>query len=116
MRLRSGWYSLKLKAKPAEHPVVQRLDPVIITKHILEPIFKIYDQKTDDRISFIPSTNDITRIEKAIQEGDQSVLFTLHPVSPEELFDVADAGEVMPPKSTYVLPKLRSGLTMMKLS
>lgn len=116
MRLKSGWYTLKFKGEISSNRAVNRLDPVVLTHFILEPIFKIFDQKTDDRISFIPGKDPIEPFEKAIDNGFFSVLFTLHPVSPEELFAVSDAGEVMPPKSTYIEPKLRSGLTMMKLS
>jgi uncharacterized protein (DUF1015 family) len=116
MRLKSGWYILNIKGEVSGNRVIDSLDPVILTHLILEPIFKIFDQKTDDRISFIPGKDPIEPFEKAIDNGFFSVLFTLYPVSPEELFAVSDAGEVMPPKSTYIEPKLRSGLTMMKLS
>ena len=116
MRLKSGWYTLKLKVEIEQKRVIDGLDPVVLTNQVLEPIFNIYDQKTDERISFIPGKDPIDSFEKAIDNGFYSVLFTLYPVSPEELFAVSDAGEVMPPKSTYIEPKLRSGLTMMKLS
>jgi len=116
MRLKSGWYTLKLKGEIERKRAIDGLDPVVLTNQILEPIFNIYDQKTDERISFIPGKDPIDSFEKAIDNGFYSVLFTLYPVSPEELFAVSDAGEVMPPKSTYIEPKLRSGLTMMKLS
>ncbi len=116
MRLKSGWYTLKFKGKITGNRVIDSLDPVVLTNQILEPLFQIFDQKTDERISFIPGNDPIEPFEKAIDNGFYSVLFTLYPVSPEELFAVSDAGEVMPPKSTYIEPKLRSGLTMMKLS
>lgn len=116
MRLKSGWYILKFKGEITGNRVIDRLDPVVLTNQILEPLFQIFDQKTDERISFIPGNGPIESFEKAIDNGFFSVLFTLYPVSPEELFAVSDAGEVMPPKSTYIEPKLRSGLTMMKLS
>jgi len=116
MRLKSGWYSLRLKGVIEKKRAIDGLDPVVLTNQILEPIFQIYDQKTDKRIAFIPGKDPIEPFEKAIDNGFYSVLFTTFPVSPEELFAVSDAGEVMPPKSTYIEPKLRSGLTMMKLS
>lgn len=116
MRLKSGWYILKLKKEITGIRAIDKLDAVILTNRILEPIFEIHDQKTDERISFIPGKEPISAYEKAIDNGFYSVLFTLHPISPEDLFAVSDAGEVMPPKSTYIEPKLRSGLTMMKLS
>jgi len=116
MRLKSGWYILKCKKEIEGSRAIDKLDPVVLTNLILEPIFKIFDQKTDKRISFIPGKEPIQPFEKAIDNGFYSVLFTLYPVSPQELFAVSDAGEVMPPKSTFIEPKLRSGLTMMKLS
>jgi len=116
MRLKSGWYTLKFTGEIERNRAIDSLDPVVLTNQILEPIFNIYDQKTDERITFIPGKDPIEPIEKAIDNGFYSVLFTVYPVSPEELFTVSDAGEVMPPKSTYIEPKLRSGLTMMKLS
>ncbi len=116
LRLSNGWYSLKLKDKIVSDKVVEHLDPMILTKTILEPLFDIHDQKTDRRIQFIPGKDPIDRFEKSIDEGSTTALFTLHSTSTKQLFDVSDANEIMPPKSTYVEPKLRSGLTIMKLS
>lgn len=116
MRITKGWYSLKLKDKPESEKVVAHLDPMILTETILEPLFDIHDQKTDRRIQFIPGKESLERFEKSIDEGVTTVLFTLHSTSTEQLFAVSDANEIMPPKSTYVEPKLRSGLTIMKLS
>lgn len=116
LRLTSGWYELKLKHPYTAHREVDHLDAVIITKKALEPIFGIHDQKTDKRISFIPGNEPLEPVEKSIQSGSATALITLHGVSHEELFAVADAGEIMPPKSTWIAPKLRSGLTIMPLS
>ena len=74
------------------------------------------DQKTDRRIQFIPGKESLDRFEKGIDEGVITALFTLFSTSTEQLFAVSDANQLMPPKSTYVEPKLRSGLTIMKLS
>lgn len=115
MRLKDGWYILKLKAYPGGKDAYQHLDSVILTKTILEPIFGIYDQKTDPRIRFIPDTSELGSIEKSIETGKSTALFTMYGVSPEELFAVSDEGNTMPPKSTYIEPKLRSGLTIMPL-
>jgi uncharacterized protein (DUF1015 family) len=116
LRLTSGWYELKLKHPYVAHREVDHLDAVIITKKALEPVFGILDQKTDRRISFIPGNESLDPVEKAIKAGQVTALITLHGVSHEELFAVADAGEIMPPKSTWIAPKLRSGLTIMPLS
>ncbi len=116
MRLSSGWYRLSLKEEIVSKSVVEHLDPMILTQKILEPIFKINDQKTDRRINFIPGIKPLDPYEKSIDDGVDTVLFTLFHITAKELFAVSDAKEVMPPKSTYVEPKLRSGLTIMKLS
>lgn len=116
MRLSDGWYSLKLTDKIISDNVVDHLDPMILTRTVLEPVFHIMDQKTDRRIQFIPGKESLDPFEKGINEGVITVLFTLFSTSTEQLFSVSDANELMPPKSTYVEPKLRSGLTIMKLS
>lgn len=115
MRLSSGWYQLRLKDEITSESVVSHLDPMILTQTILEPIFHIHDQKTDRRISFIPGKQNLSKIEKSIDEGLTTALFTLFPVSTDEIFAVSDANDIMPPKSTFVEPKLRSGLTIMAL-
>lgn len=115
MRLASGWYRIKLKGQVVSDQVVEHLDPMILTRTVLEPVFEIHDQKTDRRISFVPGKQNIHKIEKSIDEGLTTALFTLFPISTDEVFAVSDAGEIMPPKSTFVEPKLRSGLTIMSL-
>lgn len=115
MRLASGWYGLRLKEPDFAHSKSEQLDAMILTRKILQPILGIEDQKTDKRIQFIPGNESIVAHERAIDKGAASVLFTLSKVDADELFDVADAGEVMPPKSTWIAPKLRSGLTVMSL-
>ena len=116
MRLSNGWYSLKLKDTIVSDKVVEHLDPQILTNTILEPLFDIHDQKTDRRIQFIPGKDPLDKFEKSIDQGLTTALFTLHSTTHKQLFEVSDAREIMPPKSTYVEPKLRSGLTIMKLS
>jgi len=116
LKLASGWYDLRLKEPYIAHKQVDHLDAVILTKKVLEPIFGILDQKTDKRISFIPGNEHLDRYEKMVEGGNAAALFTLYPVSHEELIAVADANEIMPPKSTWIAPKLRSGLTIMPLS
>lgn len=115
LRVKTGWYRLTLKNPFHGVKASEKLDAVIFTKKILEPQFGITDQKTDRRLQFIPGTADIKKYEDAIDSGKCTALFTLCKVDPDELFDVADAGEIMPPKSTWIAPKLRSGLTVMSL-
>lgn len=116
MRLASGWYALRLKKPVDSKSPVDQIDPMVLTQTILEPIFGIMDQKTDQRIDFIPENQSLNKLEKKLEQGGLSVIFTMHPLSTRELFAVADANEIMPPKSTYIEPKLRSGLTIMNLS
>jgi len=116
MRIASGWYSLRLKQSHHSNSKSEQLDAMILTRKILEPVYGITDQKTDKRIRFIPGNESLTTFENTIDSGSCSALFTLHKVDAEELFAVADAEEVMPPKSTWIAPKLRSGLTIMQLN
>lgn len=116
MRLASGWYTLRLKSPHRSETKSGQLDATILTEHILKPVFGIADEKTDKRIQFIPGNEPLGPVEIGINKGISTALFTLHRVDAEELFAVADAGEVMPPKSTWIAPKLRSGLTIMPLS
>ncbi len=116
LKLASGWYDLRLKEPFFAPQQVDHLDAMILTKKVLEPVFGILDQKTDKRISFIPGKDHLDEYEKMVDCGNATALFTLHPVSQEELIAVADANEIMPPKSTWIAPKLRSGLTIMQLS
>ncbi|MCH2215737.1 MAG: DUF1015 domain-containing protein [Flavobacteriales bacterium] len=115
LRLKGGWYSLKLRDFEGDGTAVSHLDAVILTKTILKPILNIKDQKRDKRIQFVPEGGDFDQIEKKIESGQCSALFTLCPVSSQELYDISDEGSTMPPKTTYIEPKLRSGLTIMNL-
>ncbi len=94
---------------------MSHLDSVILTETILEPILGIIDQKTDKRIQFIPGNLSLTPYEAAVDRGNAKALFTLCEVTAEELYAISDEGSTMPPKSTFIEPKLRSGLTIMNL-
>ncbi len=115
MRLRNGWYTLRLRQPLHAHNEVERLDAAILSEKILKPCLGIVDEKTDPRIQFIPGNLDLDPFIQTIDKGGASVLFTLFPVNADALFAVADVGGIMPPKSTWVAPKLRSGLTIMEL-
>jgi uncharacterized protein (DUF1015 family) len=115
MRLKDGWYSLRLKEYSGGKNAYAHLDSVILTESILKPIIGIVDQKTDPRIQFIPDTEEIGQYERMIDAGKSKALFTMHRVEPEELYAVSDEGSTMPPKSTYIEPKLRSGMVIMPL-
>lgn len=105
-----NWYKLTSKPGTWKEDPIGILDVSILQENILEPILGIKDQRTDKRIDFVGGIRGLQELEKRVDEGDMKLAFSLHPVSIEELFAVADSGEVMPPKSTWFEPKLRDGL------
>lgn len=110
MYLDGCWY--KLNAKPCSfddsHPV-KCLDVAVLQDYLLDPVLGIKDPRTDTRIDFVAGILGLEELEKRVN-SDMKVAFSLFPCSIKELMDVADIGEVMPPKSTWFEPKLRSGL------
>ncbi|MDJ0956771.1 MAG: DUF1015 family protein [Arenicellales bacterium] len=110
MCLHGDWYRLILESVPAphQHPL-QSLDVTILHDRILDPVLGITDVRTDDRLEYIPGDKGLPGLEQKCEEG-WAVGFACYPTSIGELMRVADSGEVMPPKSTYFDPKMRSGL------
>ena len=78
--------------------------------NVLDKLLGIKDPRTDTRIDFIGGIRGLAELEKRVDSGKMKVAFSLHPVSMQQLFDIADSGNVMPPKSTWFEPKLRDGL------
>ena len=115
MYIRGTWYSLVALPKNIVHDCVSRLDPAILSNNILAPILNITDEKTDENISFESGTTPLSKIAKKIDSGEYEVAFILKPISISALKEVADNNRFMPPKSTYIEPKLRSGLTIYSL-
>ncbi len=115
MYLDGKWYILKAKEGTyrAEDPV-ERLDVSILQKNLLSPILGIEDPRTDKRIDFVGGIRGLEELERRVAEG-MKVAFSMYPTTIEDLMDIADAGQVMPPKSTWFEPKLRSGLFIHKL-
>ncbi len=110
MYLKGKWYELHIKeGKEGKTDPVSSLDLSIYQKELLEPVLGIKDQKKDKRIDFIGGTDSIKKLERHVNETG-GVAFSFFPVSIDELLAVADAGMIMPPKSTWFAPKLRSGL------
>ena len=103
------WYLLKTKAQFKSEDPVSGLDVAILQDHILAPVLGIDDPKTDKRIDFVGGIRGIEELERRVKT-DCVVAFAMYPTSIHELFAVADAGLLMPPKSTWFEPKLRSGL------
>ncbi len=112
---RDGWHALWLPPAPTTAPPADRLDPARLSQLVLGPILGIHDLRTDPRIRFVPGTNSVHELQALVDQGTMEAAFHLQPVSFAELRAVADSGGTMPPKSTYVEPKLRSGLTVYSL-
>ena len=110
MYLDGQWYILKAHSGLyADKDAVGALDVSVLQENILGPILGIDDPRTDKRIDFIGGIRGLSELEKRA-DGDMKVSFSMYPTSMDELFDVADAGMLMPPKSTWFEPKLRSGI------
>jgi len=109
MYLKDGWYCLKAKEHILSSDVVANLDVSLLQDHLLAPVLGILDPKTDNRIVFVGGIRGLEELERRVHL-DMEVAFAMYPTSIFELLDVADAGRLMPPKSTWFEPKLRSGL------
>jgi uncharacterized protein (DUF1015 family) len=111
MYLPHQWYRLISKdGTYNDEDPIGVLDITILQENLLEPILGIKDQRTDKRIDFVGGIRGLGELEKRVNGGEMAVAFSLYPVSIEQLFDIADSGNVMPPKSTWFEPKLRDGL------
>lgn len=109
MYLEDEWYSLVAKEKIKSEDAVEGLDVSLLQNYLLDPILGIKDPKTDKRIDFVGGIRGLGELERRVH-ADMKVAFSMYPTSIAELFAVADAGRLMPPKSTWFEPKLRSGL------
>jgi uncharacterized protein (DUF1015 family) len=111
MYLDGRWYGLTLRseAAPAEG-VVASLDVSLLQDRLLDPILGIKDVRTDKRIDFVGGIRGTEELERLVSEGKAAVAFSLFPTTVDDLLAVSDAGEIMPPKSTWFEPKLRDGL------
>ncbi len=113
MYIDGKWYKLVAKngVFKSDNPVGS-LDASILTEHILYPIFNIHDLKTDKRIGFVPGIKGAQALKQVVDEGKAAVAFGLYPVTMQHLKWIADTNNIMPPKSTWVEPKMRSGLVV----
>jgi uncharacterized protein (DUF1015 family) len=105
------WYHLAIRPElvPAQDPV-RRLDVSVLTEQILGPILGITDLRRDTRIDFVGGIRGLPELERRVNSGEMAAAFAMHPTQLSELMSVADAGEIMPPKSTWFEPKLADGL------
>lgn len=110
MYIDGEWYSLRVKKGSFDdNDPVKRLDVQILMDNLLSPVLEIGSPRTDDRIDFVGGIRGLEELEKRVDSGE-AVAFAMYPTSIEEVMDIADAGKLMPPKSTWFEPKLRSGL------
>ncbi len=116
MYLGGRWYRLRARdgSYDADDPV-RRLDVAILQENLLAPVLGIGDPRSDERIDFVGGIRGLKELEKLVDSRQWAVAFALYPTSIDDLFGVADAGMVMPPKSTWFEPKLRSGLIVRPL-
>lgn len=108
--LDGDWYQLVAKDGTYTTDPIGVLDVTILQKNILDKLLAIKDPRTDKRIDFVGGIRGLAELEKRVDSGEMKAAFSLYPVSIQQLFDIADSGEIMPPKSTWFEPKLRDGL------
>jgi uncharacterized protein (DUF1015 family) len=105
-----NWYHLTAKENTYSNDPIGVLDITILSNNILDKHLGIKDQRTDKRIDFVGGIRGLKELEKRVDSGEMQIAFSLYPVTMDQLFDIADSGNVMPPKSTWFEPKLRDGL------
>ena len=117
MYLPGQWYLLEAKdgSFDPKDPVAQ-LDVSILQSNLLTPILNIGDPRTDKRIDFVGGIRGLDALAARVDSGEMAVAFSMYPTTMDDLMDIADAGAIMPPKSTWFEPKLRSGIFVHKLS
>ncbi len=115
MVLGGRWYRLQLrpevKAKSARiGDPIARLPVTMLAKHVIEPIFGVSDPRRDKRIDFVGGGRGLSELERLVSSGKMAIAFALYPTQMTDLMAVADAGAIMPPKSTWFEPKLADGM------
>ena len=117
MYLDGRWYSMEAKKGTFDdNDPIGVLDVTILSNLVLDKILDIKDLRTSKRIDFVGGIRGLGELKKRVDSGEMAVAFALYPVSMKQLFDIADSGNIMPPKTTWFEPKLRSGLIIHKLS
>lgn len=116
MYLEGKWYSLKARSGTYnDADPIGVLDVTILSDKILGPLLNIHDLRTDKRIEFVGGLRGLGELERRVNSGEMKVAFALYPVTMKQLIDIADTGNIMPPKTTWFEPKLRSGLVVHSL-
>ena len=115
--LAGGWHRLELAPESIDRrDPIASLDVALLQDRVLAPILSVGDPRTDKRIDFVGGIRGTAELERRVNSGDAAIAFSLHPTTMEQLMAVSDAGQVMPPKSTWFEPKLRSGLFVHELA
>lgn len=112
MYLAGNWYRLTAKETSYTTDPIGILDVSILQNNVLDKLLAIKDPRVDKRVDFVGGIRGLQELEKRVDTGEAAVAFSLYPVSIQQLFDIADSGNVMPPKSTWFEPKLRDGLVV----
>jgi len=115
MYLDGEWYLLTPGPELVPQDIVGELDVSILTDRVLQPLLGVGDPRTDKRIDFVGGIRGMAELERLVDSGEHEVAFALYPTSLENVMAVADAGQVMPPKSTWFEPKLRSGMVIQSI-
>jgi uncharacterized protein (DUF1015 family) len=110
MFLDGRWYRLVLERNLVPDDPIGRLPVTLLSHNVLEPLFGIKDQRTDKRIDFVGGGRGLEGLEKRVSSGEMAAAFALYPTQMVDLMAVADAGLIMPPKSTWFEPKLADGM------
>ena len=117
MFLEGKWYQLISKHHTYDDSdPIKALDVTILSESILNPVLNIVDLRTDERIDFVGGIRGLEELKKRVDSNEMKVAFALYPVSMQQLIDIADSGAIMPPKTTWFEPKLRSGLVVYRLT
>jgi uncharacterized protein (DUF1015 family) len=115
MYLDGRFYALFYKQNQKATSVLENLDAQILYDTVLHPLLGIEDLRNDERIDYIPGKQSVSVIKDLVDEGEYEVGFMLYPTNMSEIKTIADSNLIMPPKSTYIEPKFRSGLVVYEL-
>jgi uncharacterized protein (DUF1015 family) len=110
MFLDRRWYRLTIRPVGVGDDPIDRLPITLLTRNVIEPLFGITDPRIDKRIDFVGGARGLVELEQRVSSGDMAVAFALYPTQMPDLMAVADAGGIMPPKSTWFEPKLADGM------
>jgi uncharacterized protein (DUF1015 family) len=112
MYLGDVWYKLTARENAFTNDPIGVLDVTILQNRVLSRLLAIHDPRTDTRVEFVGGIRGLKELEHRVNSGEMAVAFSCYPVSIQQLFDIADSGNVMPPKSTWFEPKTRDGLVV----